>query len=78
MAEKLQKGMRLIYSGFETTPSVEIKAVMLPGHEEYDGALPGIVFRWLKKPRKPSFFYPCKSVDEFLSDYRFRNLVPMT
>jgi hypothetical protein len=72
---KLHKGMKLFYNGFETTPSVEIKNVLLPGHDEYDGALPGIVFRWIKKPRKPSFFYPCKSTKEFLSDDRFKNLV---
>lgn len=71
----LRKGIKLLYSGFETTPSVEIKDVLLPGHPEFDGAWQGIVFKWLKKSRKPSFFYPCKSTKEFLSDDRFKNLV---
>ncbi|NHR07412.1 hypothetical protein HA052_19665 [Chromobacterium haemolyticum] len=72
----LQKGMKLIYQGFETTPSVEIKAVMLDDHQEYDGGLQGVAVRWLKKPGKPSEFIPCKSGAEFARDERFANLLP--
>lgn len=70
----IQRGDRLYYAGFDKTPSIEIKAVLVPGHPEYDGGLPGISFRYLKRRGKPSWFYPCKTVDEFFADYRFANL----
>lgn len=73
---KLQTGMKLIYQGFEQSPSVEIKAVMLEGHQEYDGGLQGIAVCWLKKPGKPSAFIPCKSSVDFARDERFANLKP--
>lgn len=73
---ELQKGMKLLYQGFESTPSVEIKAVMFDGHQEYDGGLQGVAVRWLKKPGKPSSFIPCNSGAEFARDERFANLLP--
>jgi hypothetical protein len=70
----IQRGDKLFYKGFDLTPSVEIKAVLVPGHPEYDGGIPGVSFRYLKRPGKPSWFYPCRTVDEFFADYRFANL----
>ena len=70
----IQRGTLLRYKGFETTPSVEIRAVMLPGHPEHDGGLPGISFRWLKRRPRQGWFYPCNTVEEFFADFRFSNL----
>lgn len=75
MITSLKRKARLRYKGFETTPSVEISAVMIPGYREYDGGLPGVSFRWLKRRYGGTgWFFPCKSLDEFFADYRFSNL----
>ena len=72
---QIARGTRLRYKGFEQTPSVEITAVLVPGHQEHDGGLPGIGVCWLKRRHGlRRFFYPCRSVHEFFSDMRFSNL----
>ncbi len=71
----LKRGDRFIYKGFETTPSLEILHVMVPGHPEYDGALPGIAYRWLKRRGNRSrWFYPCHTVEQFFAVDIFANL----
>lgn len=70
----LQRGTKLFYAGYELTPSVEILGVLLPGHPEHDGGLPGIVFRYLKRRGRPRWFFPCKTAKEFFADERFANL----
>jgi len=70
----LQRGTKLFYAGFDITPSVEILHVMLPGRAEYDGGLPGIAYRQLKRSKRRRWFYPCRTVAEFFADIRFSNL----
>lgn len=55
-------------------PMVEVRDLMLPGSPEYDGGLPGVTFRWLTPCKRRWWFYPCKSVEEFASDLRFKNM----
>lgn len=76
---EIQRGTLLHYKGFDSRPSVEIRSVQLPGHPEYDGAMPGIAFRYVGKRmkiagRKGRWFYPCRTADEFFADHRFANL----
>jgi len=72
---EIKAGDKLLYNGYETTPSVGINAVLVPGHPEYDGALPGISVTFLKKKRNRVWFFPCKTVDEFFAYSIFSNLV---
>ena len=72
---EINAGDKLLYNGYEQTPSVRINAVLVPGHPEYDGAMPGISFTYLKRRGKPSWFFPCNNVDDFFKDARFSNLV---
>lgn len=74
MDRALNRGALLRYKGFEETPSVKILHVMLPGHREYDGAMPGVAFKWLKRPRRGSYFFPCQSLDQFFAHELFANL----
>lgn len=62
------------YKGYEQTPSVEVVCVMLPGQPEYDGGVPGISFRLLKRRKRTTYFFVCNSVEEFFRADRFSNL----
>jgi len=67
----INAGKRYRYVGYPG--GFRIRAVMLPGHLEYDGGLPGVSVEFIQPVMLLPGFYPCRTEAEFWQDSRFNN-----
>lgn len=74
---KIEDGMKFKYPS-HSKPALQITHVMLPGYPSYDGAIPGVGFRWLGRwrVRGNRFFCVCNTPEEFFAADVFRRLQP--